>query len=344
MKYSVIIPCYNTSSTVEKTVMSISSSGLADFEILLIDDGSKDNTPVLCDRLAAEYGNIRAIHQPNAGVSSARNRGIKEAQGEYIWFFDSDDVVDEGSMNRAMRIIEEQKPDMLMFGMSFDYYTGKRLYQRLELYYDEERLMTPAQVQETFLELYHNNMLTPCWNKLFRKAILENHQIRFNTDLFVMEDFLFSLQVVQHCNSIYTLPQAVYRYNLRDGVEAERSAKRLKRISNLAEYLKPFESELFEHPDILTSMYFMLLRQTLSIQKPSEMAETAKIVCNSEYVCGKYAPFCDKVDQALVRQLKNGKFQELYLRNKKTKVRQVLVGIIKRSSVYSLLKSSSVQK
>ena len=119
MNYSVIVPCYNAAATLQKTVDSIQKCGLTDFEILLIDDGSGDDTPALCDRLAAEHNNIRTIHQPNAGVSAARNRGIEEAKGDYIWFFDSDDLVDAGSMTRAAQIISEQKPDMLMFGMIY---------------------------------------------------------------------------------------------------------------------------------------------------------------------------------------------------------------------------------
>ncbi len=82
MKCSVIIPCFNTESALEVTVDSLRNSGLTDYEIILVDDGSSDSTPVLCDQLAEAYPTIRCVHQPNGGVSSARNRGIAEARGD----------------------------------------------------------------------------------------------------------------------------------------------------------------------------------------------------------------------------------------------------------------------
>lgn len=101
MTFSVIIPCYNCVSTLEETVASICSCGLTDYEILLIDDGSTDGTAELCDALCTRYQELRCVHQENAGVSAARNRGIDETQGEYLWFVDADDTVDAGALSRA---------------------------------------------------------------------------------------------------------------------------------------------------------------------------------------------------------------------------------------------------
>lgn len=344
MKYSVIVPCYNAAKTLQRTIDSIQKSGLSDFEILLVDDGSGDDTPALCDRLAAKHDNIRAIHQPNAGVSVARNRGIEEAKGEYIWFFDSDDLVDPGSMTCVAQIIEEQKPDMLMFGMSFDYYAGKRMYQRLELYYDEERLMTPVQVQEAFSDLYHNNMLTPCWNKLFRREMLLEHNIYFNPALFVMEDFHFSLSVLQHCQSVYTLPHVIYRYRQNDALGDSRAAKRVNRISDFSAYMAHFEPMLSEHPDILTSVFFMLLRQMLSVQPQREIAKTAEHICNSSYAHGKYESFYSSHDKALLQTLQSGYYAELWRKFRRTQVRSLIVGTVKRTRAYARLKGSKPRR
>ena len=93
MRISFIIPVYNCKTFLPDCVASIRAAGIPDYEILLIDDGSTDGSGFLCDELAAKFTEIRVVHQPNAGVSAARNQGIQFAQGEYIMFVDADDTL-----------------------------------------------------------------------------------------------------------------------------------------------------------------------------------------------------------------------------------------------------------
>ena len=344
MKYSVIVPCYNTASTLETTIKSIRSSGLTDYEILLVDDGSKDGTPALCDRLAAEHADVRCIHKGNGGVSSTRNRGLEEAQGEYVWFFDADDLVDKDSMKRAAQIIDAYAPDMLMFGMSFDYYAGKRMYRRLELHSDIEGILAPADLNAAFSELYHNNMLTPCWNKLIRRRVLTENGIRFHEDMFVMEDFLFSLEAMRYCETVYTIPQVIYRYNQGDAADADRAALRLQRVKDLPAYLKPFDDALSGHPEVLTALFFGLLRQKLSIQTPEEMRETAGTVCDSAYAVGRYRDYQSQSDRKLIQDLQGGNYDELCKTNKKGKRRSALISAVKRSGLYAAVRGCETKR
>ena len=120
MIFSVVIPCYNCVKTLEATVNSIRACGLTDYEILLVDDGSSDGTAKLCDTLCVRYPELRCVHQKNAGVSAARNRGIDEAQGEYLWFVDADDTVAPLNMELILKAIRDGV-DCLMFGMRFLY-------------------------------------------------------------------------------------------------------------------------------------------------------------------------------------------------------------------------------
>ena len=98
MKLSIIVPVYNVERYLEACVDSLLAQTLGDFEIFLVDDGSNDGSERICDTLADEHAQIRCVHQRNAGVSAARNRGIPEASGQYIWFFDADDSVLKGSL------------------------------------------------------------------------------------------------------------------------------------------------------------------------------------------------------------------------------------------------------
>lgn len=266
MKFSVIIPAYNCEKTLEAAVESVRASGLPDYEILLIDDGSQDGTPALCDRLCAQMPEVRCIHQENAGVSAARNRGITAAQGEYLWFVDADDTVDAGALTHTAEIALEQQPDMLIFGLSFDYYHRGKCYRREELVWPHERMLSAAELRGVFQELYACNALTPVWNKLFRRAVIVESGVRFDENRILMEDYLFVLDMLAYCTRVYCLPEVIYRYRQGDGWK--NAYRRLSKISDLAAYLTPFEMRLerlgiYNREKHMSDFYLMLLDQKL---------------------------------------------------------------------------------
>lgn len=338
MKYSVIIPCYKCETTLEKTVSSIQLCGLTDFEIILVDDGSPDGTPALCDRLAAEQENVRVFHQPNGGVSSARNYGLVEAKGDYVWFFDSDDLVDPGSMTRSMQIIEEHAPDMLIFGMSFDFYRDGKRYDWWDLAYPEEALYDPKQVSAHFKELYANNALTSSCNKLFRrKLLLENH-LFYDPQKPLMEDFLLVMQVLKHCSTVYTLPQVIYRYlhSAEKSGEEDPSVVRVSRIENLETYLIPFEEALSDQQETLVSLYYMLLEQRLRYQKPKEIKVTADHFCAGPFSKdGPYDDLCTESQRKTAEMLQKHQCFRVYLHHR---FRRKAIGILRKTPIYGLLK------
>ena len=130
MRVSIVIPAYNTGLVLSDAIRSIFSAGLTEFEVIIVDDGSVDDTAAIADDLCRSYSNLVCIHQNNRGVSAARNAGIRIARGEYIWFFDADDSVDPGAIALCNQILKDNNPDVLMFGMSFDYYFRGKLYRR----------------------------------------------------------------------------------------------------------------------------------------------------------------------------------------------------------------------
>lgn len=326
MRFSVIIPCYNCEKTLEETVQSVLSSGLADFEVVLVDDGSADGTAELCDRLCEKHGEIRCVHQKNAGVSAARNRGIDEARGDYIWFIDSDDTVDAGAMISAVNVVTERQPDMLIFGMSFDYYHKGKMYRREKLVPPCSGILSPRQVKEKFRELYDCNALTPVWNKLLRRSLLIDSGVRFDTDMHLMEDFLFVLDILPHCKSISCLPEAIYRYRQS---EDERGAyRRLQKVPDLAEYVKPFERsiERLGVPDankLTDDFYVMLLRQKMQYSKLDGIRKAVNVHKN-----GSRAKMDLKLDPI-----------KIYLSNRKTLLRHRIAVAVKSTAVYRKIKA-----
>ena len=298
MTFSVIIPCYNCVKTLEATVNSIRACGLTDYEILLIDDGSADGTAKLCDMLCVRYPELRCVHQKNAGVSAARNRGIDEAQGEYLWFVDADDTVDVGALSRAADTIARQQPDMLLFGMSFDYYHHGKLYRRDELIPPCVGSLSPEQLKEKFREFYICNALTTACNKFICRDVLIQSGVRFHEDMILMEDFLFVLELLPYCKNIYSLPEAIYHYRQ---AEDEKSAYyRLQKIVNLAEYMQPITEKI----------------QRLQISDAEAIAE--KIYVNSLCQSMAYAPVKQIQKRLMVHQ--SGKYANVFTEKQSWKI------------------------
>lgn len=115
MKLSIIVPIYNVAPYLRKCVDSLLAQDILDYEIILVDDGSPDECPRICDAYAAKHSNIHVIHQENAGLSAARNAGMAKTQGEYIWFVDSDDYVEPNILGTLIEQIERDKLDVLRF-------------------------------------------------------------------------------------------------------------------------------------------------------------------------------------------------------------------------------------
>lgn len=320
MIFSVVIPCYNCVKTLEATVNSIRACGLTDYEILLIDDGSADGTAKLCDTLCIRYPELRCVHQKNAGVSAARNRGIYEAQGEYLWFVDADDTVDVGALSDAADTIDRQQPDMLLFGMSFDYYRRGRLYRRDKLVPPAKGMLAAEELKASFNDFYARNALTPVWNKLCRKETILESGTRFHEDMTLMEDFLFVLELLPHCRTIYSLPDAIYRYRQ---AEDEKSAYyRLQKIADLAEYIQPIADgicrlQIPRAEAITEKIYEMLLRQKLYY---APLRQIRRILMEQKQ--SKYA------------SLEMGSPFGIYLRNRKTQLRHRIAVAVKSNCLY----------
>ena len=328
MTFSVIIPCYNCAATLEAMVHSIQDSGLTDYELLLIDDGSNDGTGALCDLLCKRYTQIRCIHQQNAGVSAARNRGLEEAQGDYIWFVDADDTVNPCSVTNAVDIVSRQHPDMLIFGMSFDYYHKGKRYRREIFLPPNSGMLSLEQLRKDFRKFYDCNALTSACNKFIRRDLLMAHGVRFRENMILMEDFLFVLDTLPYCRNIYCLNVEIYRYCQS---EDERGAYlRLQRITDLAEYMKPFEKSIEKlgianGGDLADGFYWMLLRQKMQYSELKEICRTVTV-----HNSGSRVRMELKLDPV-----------KIYLVNLKTQLRHRFAVWVKSTTLYQKRKAAN---
>ena len=105
-KFSVVMPVYNVEKYLRNSIQSILNQTISDYELILVDDGSPDNCPKICDEYAVQYPQVRVVHQKNAGLSSARNAGFAIAKGEFVYFPDSDDIIHPDTLDYFKRVIE----------------------------------------------------------------------------------------------------------------------------------------------------------------------------------------------------------------------------------------------
>lgn len=346
MKYSVIIPAYQCADTIENTVTGVLNSGLTDFEIIIINDGSKDTTPEICDALAKKHSEVVCIHKENGGVSSARNKGIDVANGEYILFMDSDDSYENNGLCGLNEILDTHYPDLLIFGLSFDYYKNNEIYRSDKLVYKGEGICTPDIWSNDFLQMFRDNALSSACTKVFKREIIKNNNLRYNENVFIMEDFLFVLDYLRYTDKIYFLPRALYRYHQPD--DELRAYARTDRINDLNSYLNPFcksmenlkkhlqDNYKLDFPkgeEVLFNLFSMLLSQMAFYADTNTLKDLSKTLTNSLWA--NYP-----TDDALINDLKNQNFKAIIKRHKKTQLRHKIAVTVKKSVVYQKIRGN----
>ena len=330
---SVIIPAFNCGESIESTVNSILSSGLKDFEIIIVNDGSTDNTASICKELCSKYSFIKYSEQKNTGVSATRNLGLSLAEGDYVMFFDSDDTAQENGFSECVDIIKKEKPDMLVFGMSFDYYKNGKCYRKDELVPEQEGLLNKKQITESLEGLYATNALTSACNKLYRKKLLVDNCILFNTSYFLMEDFLFSLECLRACENIYCLPKALYQYKQ---AENEKNAfNRLKRIDDFCEFSTPFKNALDAlgagkaADNVFNNFFFMLLSQKAYYSNINELKGLVESLKSNHLFNEIKQGEIPTTYQGFLKNIEKARYSKIRLLNLKTQARHKVAVLVK---------------
>ena len=207
-KISVIVPVYNVEQYLPRCIDSILAQTFTDFELLLIDDGSTDNSGKICDEYAKKDTRIRVWHKENGGVSSARNVGLDNARGELISFIDSDDWIDKDYFEIYIR----QNADIQFQGY-------KVIDSENNVILSPPVQFSNAYNQESSYVILHNifrikNFFGVIWNKIFQQKIIEKYNIRFPMDISIREDEIFTFEYCRYISSLTLLPTRSYNYNV----------------------------------------------------------------------------------------------------------------------------------
>ncbi|HAT90714.1 MAG TPA: glycosyltransferase [Roseburia sp.] len=207
-KISVIVPVYNVKDYLEDCVRSVTDQTYPDLEILLIDDGSDDGSGEICDRLQMTDERIKVFHEKNKGVSSARNKGLKEATGAYIAFVDSDDILETDMYTYLMGLLKMYEAQIAACSgwYQYDAGAGKKFESPKKEVCLNGREALGVLHERTYLRAY-------IWNKLFRREALDG--IRFSTELSFAEDYEMFCRVLEQCDRIVCGTKPKYHYMQR---------------------------------------------------------------------------------------------------------------------------------
>lgn len=245
---SVIVPVYNTELYIERCIDSVLQQSYMNLELILVDDGSTDSSGEICDRYAEQDSRIKVMHQNNSGVCAARNIGLKNVQGKFFLFLDSDDSLEKYTLEQSIKKIEADKADVLIFGWR-EIKEGKVI--RTGEYGNEVLSDSLAMVKEILSDRHIYGGGYP--NKLWRtEALFINDEVipAFDIQLFYVEDMEWVIRMLLRVSKASTLNQIFYNYYLRDDSASTNLAKTEKRLVGYHDTTRKIVEDLVEFPDV----------------------------------------------------------------------------------------------
>lgn len=267
MKISIIIPVYNVEQYLRQCVDSVLAQTFDDYEVILVDDGSPDGSPAICDEYGERYDKVKVIHKPNGGLSDARNAGLDVAQGEYVMFLDSDDWWDaKDALRKVADCVVKTKADVCIIGMKKYFQKQDRFGDERTPVCDEASVLSQAQAIYKYMS---NNIFVACaWDKVIRRSFIESDNQRF-VKRQLSEDIEWCCKLLLKNPVITTLAESfyVYRQQVSTSISANVGTKNINSILDVIsrytnkEYPKPL-LHFIANQYVLLITNFMCLRSS----------------------------------------------------------------------------------
>ena len=244
---SVIIPAYNVDRYVQRAVTSLQNQSFEDFELLVVDDGSRDRTGDILDRLAERDIRIQVFHNENGGAPAARNYALDRARGKYVYFMDADDWAEPTMLADLVMMAETNQLELAIAGFYIDTYYGRDGQFTSEVKSCPTRTYgTQAEFRADAWRLFDANQLYPPWNKLFLRERIERLGVRFRPTFW--DDFPFVLDFIRDVERVGVTERAYYHF-IRQREESETSRWRPDMYEKREEE-HGWMLELYEHWDL----------------------------------------------------------------------------------------------
>lgn len=238
-KISVIVPVYNKSDTLKHCIDSILNQDYQNLELILVDDGSSDNSFDICSKYAEKDNRVKVFKKENGGVSSARNFGLKIASGEFIQFVDADDFLEKDMCSKMLYAINLGHFDVVV--CSYKKYDGDKIKNKISLDFECENVF---QFKDKFSFLFENALFNPPWNKLYKREKINS---LFDENISLGEDLLFNLEYFKTCEKVKIIKTCLYNYVDKsfDSLSKAYSDALLENQLYLYKKVKAFSKEYF---------------------------------------------------------------------------------------------------
>lgn len=209
-KVSVIVPVYNVENELKTCIESIISQSHENWELWLIDDGSTDKSPMLCDEYEKRDSRIHVLHKENGGVSAARNSGLQQVTGEYVLFVDSDDYLEKQALEKMVAEAEDKTADVVLCGFFYRVMHDNSVVENVA---DASFAGDNKELAKTvFAGVFEKDLINPPWNKLIKRSVLQENNLQFNEAYSILEDLSFSVQLLEKCSKVVIMKEALYNY------------------------------------------------------------------------------------------------------------------------------------
>lgn len=214
MRFSIIVPIYKVESFLHKCIDSVLSQTYYDFELVLVDDGSPDNCPAICDSYALKDERIRVIHKPNGGLVSARKAGVEIALGKYSLALDGDDWLSEGCLQKLSSVIDDFSPEVIRFG--YIYSEGENRTSRCIKGYRKgfyDRSQIDKEIMPSLIYGEDANSYPPSvWGCCFATSLYKEEQLAVPNEISIGEDFAVTKPIMVKASSVYIMDDCLYYY------------------------------------------------------------------------------------------------------------------------------------
>lgn len=225
MLVSIIMPVYNAERFLRRSIESVISQNYKKIELILVDDGSLDNSKKICEKYAKTDRRIKLIAQKNSGPASARNMGIRYAKGDFVFFLDADDLIEENTLSTLIQIYKKYKTDLTMSNFKKLETSGKTIKQNVtftpegEVFNGELKELNQLEILEFIRHFYKypsNHLMSYCWARLYKTEILKNMNLDANKGMRLFEDYVFNLEYLKHADKMTFVNQNLYTYIMQN--------------------------------------------------------------------------------------------------------------------------------